>query len=217
MRNGKGLPWEEAAMQLLVVPIEGGTNRRVKTAWACKTCKAYYGLSEDGAEHSARFCCATNRPCQNDECRNRAIDKHHLLCSLCQGAADMERWYARPEKEWDGVAVLSVCRTEKYFFSVDDLEDHIADMEGTIDDVLDGLQLEICERVEPQEFCLSEQYSDDLPEDLADSFHTAEIDKQVNDFLKKHFPEVWYPTRYRASIKSLKAHLTPRPVQNSLA
>lgn len=183
----KTIVYEEAAEEVLV------------SGWICKSCRHFFGDNE----HSARWCCATDLPCKT--CETGRIPKHRVYCDSCNAKADLERWLKMPEKEWDGEAVLAIWRDDAYFFHSEDLLDALP--EGDEEVKLEGMRLVICKRIYPPTFNLAERCQDYLPDDMADDFHTGEIDETVNKFILENFPPVYEPTNVRASLESLKRHL----------
>lgn len=204
MLSKRGLPWEQASMTVLIVPTDSGGGDRVKLGYACKTCGRFYGVNDKSSDNAARYCCAVDRPCQTKGCASR-VSRGHTYCEPCRTARETARWYARPEKDWDGEAALCLYDGDKYFFDANDVLDYLEDGDEEIDRKLEDLRLEICRRTKPKAFCLADHYDDDMPEGV--DFNTDEIDKVVNEYLNKRFPEVWEPTVYRASLASLKKYL----------
>ena len=181
----KVIIYEEAAEEISV------------TGWTCTTCRRFYGKDE----HIARWCHSTDLPCKR--CETGRVQKHRTYCNTCQAKADLERWLSLPEKEWDGEAVLAIWHNDKYFFHPEELLDELDD-----EDVkLEEMRLVLCERIYPPSFNLAEHCQDYLPDDMADDFHTNEIDEAVNKFISEHFPPVYGPTDVRASLESLKKRL----------
>lgn len=176
------------------------------TGWACKKCKRFWG--ED--EHMARYCCSTTFPC---ECGKR-YGKNRCRCEECQQKQDHEKWYAKPEIEWNGEYPIAIWNCDQYFFNEDDLMDYLValhpDHESDENDVdyltvLDSLWLTTCEPNNGRDFCMSEYLCDDLAED--DSLDDKEINKTVNDWIEKHAPFSFGMTGNRLSIPSVKLRL----------
>lgn len=187
-------------MQQETIIYEDAAEETTITGWKCKTCNRFYGADE----HMARWCHAMDLPCKG--CETGRVKKHHTYCNACQAKADLERWLKMPESDWDGASVLAVWRDDKYFFHIEDLADYLDD-EVDEEAKLEDMRLVICRRIYPPSFCLAEYSGDYLPDDMADDFHTTEIDEAVNKFITDHFPPVYEPINVRASLESLKKHL----------
>lgn len=192
-----------------IIRYEDSAEVRTLTGWCCTACNYFWGQDE----HMAKYCCATDHPC--GRCETGRASQHHAYCRSCEETRTLERYLALPEVEWNGTDALTLFDGAQYFFSPDDLDGYLDWDKATKEPVnLEDVRLQICERVTPSEFCLAEHYQDEIAEDYAEDYWSADIDKQVNEWLAENFPQTWQPTKYRPSLASLRAALglTAEPV-----
>lgn len=201
--HSKGLPFEEAAHVITT------------TGWACKRCGKFYGddstpasgsreaLPSDRCEYMARWCCASSLPCA---CGGR-MTSIYTVCDACRLKAKNDDWNAKTPVEWNGEFPIAVWDDDKYFFDADALYEYVDDLVedgGNVDD----LKLTKCKNHEPREFELAEFLSDDLPEDFElPKGAAADINDDVNKWIKSHVPSLWFGTGERISRASLELHL----------
>lgn len=180
---------------------EEAAKETTVTGWACITCGRFYG-NDGGAERAARWCHATDLPCER--CGGRNLNKSYTCCASCLIEKDAERWNAMPEAEWDGKVALNVWGDDKYFFYAAEILDYLEDAERDDGEPLklEDLRLVLCEQVEPRRFEFADFFCDDLAECHADEDY-SKIDDIVNAILRKDFPITWQPTQTRASLRSL--------------
>lgn len=182
-----GLPYEEAAEQ------------RTVTAWVCKTCNRF---APD--ERIARYCCATTINC--DTCGQPK--PKNSWCKPCHRKSRDEKYEKMPQVEWDGETPLCMYDNDEFFFDADSIAEYIAeDPERT----LEGLQLVLCEQCKPRSFEANDYWSDDLGED-GEIDGARQLDNYVNNWIKDHFPKMWYPKFVRPTLESLKSHLSMESV-----
>lgn len=111
------------------------------------------------AEADARYHSCTHRPCR--ECGAPTI-KRYIKCDACRELADIARYQAMPRAEWDGKAMLYSEATDRYYNDLDEVDDHLDEMEERC--TLADLRLVICEPNYVMQ--LSEDlFLDDLPEE----------------------------------------------------
>lgn len=192
--NKNGIPYEEAAHVVTA------------TGWACKTCSRFFGTDQytpadgHGAEHMARWCCASSMPCK---CGGR-IEGGYTICEACRNKQREADWLAKPEIEWDGEFPLAVWDDDRYFFDADALYEYVDDIIEDGGNPL-GLKLTTCKRADVRQFEMNDFLCDDLPED--ETLDCEEIDKTVNDWIAANQPRLFYPTGERISQASLRAQL----------
>jgi len=180
-----------------VIRYEDNAEMRTVTGWVCKTCSRWYGYDDD-ARHMASYCCCTERPC---ECGGRA-EKSYIKCDECRRKSDSARYYAREEKPWDGKTPLCCDDADDWFFSLDDLLDHLETDSPTVEQV-EALRLIIAVPHHPGFFDLSEHLMDYVCDDadLPGDYEAAE--KAINDYLKENEPLSWTHGKYRPSVASI--------------
>jgi hypothetical protein len=163
--------------------------------WACKTCHFFYG--KDG-ERAARYCCEKDHACGADGCAGRA-EKPYIYCPSCNRTRDLQKWQALPEVDWDGETPLCLDDDDTYFFSADDLDEYLADKGVKLEDI----RLVICEKESPPCFEMDEFLCDHLADNM-DCPDAADIEKAVEDWIKKNVPDVWFPAKMRPSEASIR-------------
>lgn len=183
------LPNEEAAE--FRTNIEG---------WVCKTCRRFYG-NDLGAERTARYCCEKDHQCGTEGCENRA-KKNWIYCDPCLSKRDLERYLKLEEVEWDGETPLVEDDDDRFFFSADDLREHLEQEDIKLED----MRLVICVIDEPRSFDLRDFLDDHLPEGLEPDDPTK-LEAYVNRWIEKHVPRVWTSGKQRPSLESLKKNL----------
>lgn len=190
-----------------VVKYEDAAEAVSVQGYQCKTCQAFYPHASETSLHSARWCCATDLPC---ECGKRITNKHFAYCDECLVRRESLRWDGMAQADWDGKAALAIWGGDKYFFDPNDILEYIEatndnreDDDEEID--LDDLRIVICRRVQPSEFSFADFFRDDMADEHQDDNY-SQIDDQVNAILQAAFPETWEPTEIRASRKSIYRH-----------
>lgn len=184
-----------------VIRYEDAAQHRADiSGWICKTCHRFYG-NDRSSESAARWCCATDLPCE--ECGGRNPEKLYIYCKACRKKHDDARWAALERVEWDGATPLAVWDNDKYFFDEYAVADHIADV---IDDGgrLEDVRLVLCEQQEPWAFDMADFLHDDIGEDGVDRLDFTEIDRTVNDWIEKHVSLLWYPASKAIDPETLR-------------
>lgn len=186
---------------------EDQAEERTVTGWVCKTCNRWYGYGDDG-KHMASYCCCTDRPC---ECGGRA-EKSYIKCPACREKADTERYHAREERDWDGETPLCCDNDDRWFFSMDELLDHLETDTPTVEQI-EALRLRIGVPHHPHYFDLSEWLEDHLSDDqdIPGDWETAE--KAVNDYLASVKPLSWTHGKYRPTMASILANVQAKEAQ----
>lgn len=172
-----GLAYEDAAQMASV------------TGWSCKTCHRFYGDNE----HLARWCCASSVPCQ---CGGR-ISGPYKVCDDCRQKNRRRIYDAMPSADWSGVGPLAIFDSDIFFFSVEDLEDHLAETGGKIEDV----QLVLCEPTRPHRWEAQDEWSDYLGEYELDG--CEQIEDAVYQWAQTHLPTMWRPIGVKPTRDSL--------------
>lgn len=184
-----------------VIRYEDAAERRTVEGWVCKKCGRLYEERFHDAEHMARWCCATELPC---DCGGRNDCKSYTCCQACRDKHDDERFAAMEEVDWDGETPVCTWGSDKFFFDAESITDWIDDDEERS---LEKLQLVLCKKHKPREFEVGEFLCDDLGEEGSDALGpTVEIDAIVNKWIAENAPTMWDPTNKRISLASLKAH-----------
>ena len=109
------------------------------------------------------------------------------MCDDCRAKKDHDRWYSKPEVDWDGEWPIAEHNTDKYFFTDSDLLDYIEENyedAESIDDVLNSLRLTSCHQCKPRTFDVNEWLCDDLPDD-GEVNDAGSIDDRINAILSE--------------------------------
>ena len=183
------------------LPNEAAAEYRTNIeGWVCKTCRRFYG-KEEGAERTARYCCEKDHQCDTKGCQNRA-PRSRIYCPMCDSKRDLERYLKMEEVDWDGETPLVEDDNDQFFFSADDLREHLEQEDIKLED----MRLVICVVEDPPYFDLNDFLSDHLPDSL-DADDPAKLEKYVNKWIEKHVPKVWTSGKQRPSLKSLQGNL----------
>jgi hypothetical protein len=173
----------------MILPKDIELTEEVRTLYKDKDGKYY--LSREGAERKL----ATHFECK---CGNGIREKFRIFCDSCEPPEP------KPQvKEWDGSSMLYVDDFDKFFSSVEDIEDYI---ENNCDDEQvhkDSLKIYICEGNYLHEVS-SEYWEDIFPEDWDEDdlpkeiqIKLDELNQVIRDYGK---PFSWSPTKYIAKI-----------------
>lgn len=172
MYQQQKIMYGEKAAQVTVTTPYGTSHQQ----WFCTKCRRIWGHND---QHMASRCCCTHKIC---ECGNE-YEKHYTHCDTCRSRKESERWYAKPEVQWDGEWPIGEYGSDKYFFTDSDLLDYIdeniEDVES-IDDVVNSLRLTSCHQNKPREFEINEWVNDDLGEDSDGVSDADSIDERIN-------------------------------------
>jgi hypothetical protein len=172
------------------IRYEDNAERRAgPEGWCCKTCRRYWG--ED--EHMARWCCATDLPCDIEGCDGRARKHGFTTCVTCRRKRVDERWAAAEKVAWDGVTPLCEWDGDRYFFDDGAVTDYVADRlaDGV---AIEDIRLALCERDTPRSFSMADFQEDHLDHEWDHDDDFDGIDHLVNDWIDKHFPKLWVPS-----------------------
>ena len=187
--------YEDNAESVTITYADGATAK----GWACKTCHVFHGIGE-GGEHMARWCHATDCPC---ECGGRR-ERRYSICDTCRAKKDDERWFSKLAKaiEWDGTTPLALDDDgEKFFFDVSDVADYIADHDDP-----ESIRFVLCRPETGPTFEMIEFLGDSLPDDDhgGHSLVTEGIDKIVNDWIAANSPFSWWATDKVVTLASVR-------------
>jgi hypothetical protein len=172
------------------IRYEDNAERRTDlVGWCCKACGRYWGADE----HMARWCCATDLPCDIEGCDGRARKHGFTTCDACRRRKDDERWAAVEKVAWDGVTPLCEWDGDRFFFDDGAVADYVADRlaDGV---AIEEIHLVLCERDTPRSFDMADFQSDYLAREWDCGRHFDEIDKVVNDWIAAHMPPMWIPS-----------------------
>lgn len=148
------------------IRYEDAAELRTVPGWVCRTCHRFYGDDE----HLARWCCATDLPC---DCGKRR-GKTWTLCEDCRSERQRERWLALERRKWRGEPLYSEA-ADRFFFDEDELAEAIEENGGDTD----SLQLVFCYPVYASP--IDEEYwIDELPEDSTLESEAPAIADAVN-------------------------------------
>lgn len=174
---------------------EAATYRTDVKGWVSSR-GVFYGEQEDlarydGSTHRICKACGTEHPTR-------------AYCDTCSDRKRQERWEALEVREWDGIAPLAIYEDDRYFFDVEDLEQHCEEFETTPDQ----LRLVFCQPVFGP--LLDKSFFEDcLPEDTPPPDSIYEAMEYFNAVVKAAGPLSWFPGKVRAIVQDFDAYYTP--------
>jgi len=172
---------------------EAATYRTNISGWIAST-----GQFWGNDEHMARWSGCTHMTCA---C-GKVFDKRTLRCDSCQAKASMEKYYALPMVEWDGVTPVCTFDDDRYFFSEEEVLDWMADQDPETAEV----RLVLCEPGRLG-YVSEDNWADDLPEDgeLPGAVQMA-LDA-LNEAIKNAPTVCWWAGKQRINVEPLWAQL----------
>lgn len=151
--------------------------------------RRFFGKGEEG-ERMARYSSHTHKIC---ECGNK-MEKGWTKCSECRRKSSIERYNARPFKEWDGKEPICTWDGDTYFFDEESLIDY---MEENEEDTIDLL---ICDPVNFRQIDL-DTIADDTHEDWEPEKELCDKIDEFNAYLKTLPPHSWMAGKVRTCYK----------------
>lgn len=145
-------------------------------------------------ERAARYDGCTHRKCEKEGCENYT-DKNRLYCQTHAFEKSKEVYLSKPYKEWDKEIPLVIYNDDRYFFSVEDLEEYLEENDSQ------DIRLMVCQ---PNYLTHldTEQWREDLPEDwdLRDVDEKLEnMVKEINKYIDTLPPASWSAGSFRTS------------------
>lgn len=136
-------------------------------------------------ERAARYDGCTHRPCE--DC-GEPTEKSWLVCKKCRQVRDEKRYQALPKEIWDGVGMIYSSTADKYFSTLDEVEEYCEEEEVK----KDALMLIICEPnylpLIPDDYGCDELVEDgELPDDAIQAV------EDFNKAIKAVGPVSWIP------------------------
>jgi hypothetical protein len=172
---------------------EAATHRTNLSGWVSSDGR-YWGNNE----HMARWSGCTHMTC---DC-GKVFEKGRVSCDSCQAKTDMERYYALPMVEWDGVTPVCTFDDDRYFFSEDEVLDWMADQDPETSEI----RLVLCEPGRLG-YVREDNWADDLPEDGELPDGVAAKLAELNEAIKNSPTVCWWPGKQRINIEPLWAEL----------
>lgn len=158
-------------------------------------------VSRDGLffgkdERAARYKGSTHRVC---EC-GKPAEKIYTHCASCREKRAIERHNNRERVEWDGETPIYSDSADRYFYSIEEVDDYLYDTDTTRDD----LRLLLCEpvflsRIDDDRWC------DDLPEEGALPDEVKAALDNLNEVLLSVGPVSWKPGKKAVALGGLSA------------
>lgn len=180
----KGLPYEDAAEE-----------RTDISGWVCKTCGRYWGRDE----HGARYCCASDMPC---ECGGRRTKNGWSVCDACREKHAIEQYSKRERCKWDGESMIYSEVDGRFYADMEAIEEQLAwdgVEEADAPQVMSTMRLMICEQDHPHPMDLEEWLRDYMAED--DELDCREIDEIVNKWIAENFRPAWRPGKKALALE----------------
>lgn len=136
---------------------------------------------------------------------------HQRFCVQCGYLNKNEKYQALEFKEWDGETPLVIFDDDKYFFSIEDIEEYVNDFNDDLDfeDLIqndrlfpESLRLVIC--VPNYLSIVNEDHWDDIllgeDQELDLSKDVAEKLKALNEAIKAEPAVSWSPGKFRTTV-----------------
>jgi hypothetical protein len=178
------------------IEYTGNSEIRIVEGWCCKTCNRFWGDSQ----HMANWCCCTHAPCK--EC-GQSTDKGRVMCDGCWQKEVRKRFEKMEAKPYDGSAVVTY-DDDRYFFDQDELLEWLADTGDGEACNTDDVMLVFAKSRRPSwRHDVSELVCDDLDPDS--EWDTSEIDNQIAAWVDANAPTVYFSTKVRVDVASLKS------------
>lgn len=143
-------------------------------------------------EHMARYCGSTHKRCVCGEVHS----KSYTMCDDCIEAVRVERYRARPTKDYEDGDVLYSESHDEYFFDLGELFDYIDNADEPV--TIAGLDLLICEPNDFHPLEPRDHFSDILGEDGEVPDEVEAAFDALNAVLEKAKPPSWSPGKYAA-------------------
>ena len=163
------------AAQVTVTLSDGSSHQQ----WFCNKCKRIWGPKD---KHMASWCCCTHMICKCGKEHSKSWTK----CVDCRAKLDHERWYAKPEVDWNGEWPIALADGDQYFFGEEALLDYIyedADADD-IEEIVSTLRLTSCSPNKPSHFDVNEYCCDQLGEIGTLSWSADSVRLNVRQILK---------------------------------
>lgn len=159
--------------------------------------KGFFFGDRERSEVDARYSGCTHTLCE--DCKN-PCRKGWLVCDSCRDKREAERYSKLDVVEWDGTTPVYSQTLDKYFFGLEEVEDHLHDSETTGD----NLRLVLCEPVFLSKID-TEYWCDDVPDvaEYGDYDFPENILKALdalNAAIGEHGPTSWNPGKKAVRI-----------------
>lgn len=161
------------------------------TGWVSKSGR-FYGENESLTRYEG----STHKKC---DCGN-VIIKRYSRCDFCNSKKEIEKYNSYPFKEWDKLEPVYSETYKKYFFSPDEIEEHIVDLEDNEEEVSD-LRLLIC-RPNKAHSVNSSIWEDILTEDGEIPSELQDKLDELNQFIETMSPLSWSPSNVRTAYNA---------------
>lgn len=170
----------------VIIMYDSPEAAEIKTLTGWVGGNRYWGQDE----HMARWAGCTHVKC---EC-GHVHEKTWTMCPECRLKKAKERYDALPFKEWDGIEPVVDWDGDRYFFSIDDLNDYMVENEITEIDLL------ICSPVHYTPIRI-DLWEGDTHEDWEPPKELQEKLNDINNYLKTLPAHSWMPGKIRTSYK----------------
>lgn len=192
-----------------VVRYEDSAVLTTVKCWRCTECGRIHPVGNEevtpSQEHLARWCCATDLPCDTDGCDGRR-ENHYTSCPSCLVKSRRESFLKLEEIEWNGDYPVACRWGDPFFFDEDSLVDHLL-CSGTEIMKLEDLELVEAIPQSPPHFDMSDFLCDYLPDEMDVPADAHLIENKVNAWLREHATGVYRVTNRRFSFASIRKHL----------
>ncbi len=175
--------------EMRILGENDGAEYKTVTGWVSRD--GFFFGDGERAEYDARYRGATHIRCDCGEIIRQSL----LRCDRCQAVYNRERWGSLPAEPWDGNTPVCEYMGDAYYFSLDAFIDHCECYDLDPNSVM----LVHCDWIEAKQLEPDDLLCDILPEDMECPDEIYEAAKVFNEALKKHWPQVCYPSNRRVS------------------
>lgn len=147
-------------------------------------------------EHMARYDGCTHMKCKNNP--DHPIVESRGYCKTCNDEYRQKQFIAYESKAWDGKSPVAIYDSEDYFFSIEDLFDHLCDNEIQVREV----QLVHCSPNYARQIDPNEYYSDDLPEDMEVDSELQRAFDELNEIIKNCSPLSYGQDKFKVELST---------------
>jgi hypothetical protein len=180
------------AIQVTVTLSDGSQHQQ----WFCGKCKRIWGRND---KHMASWCCCTHVVC---EC-GKEHSKSYTRCDDCRNQIGRDKWYAKPEVQWNGEWPLALADDDTYFWDSDSLLEYLDDMlYPDVEEAIAALRLTSCHQQKPERFDVNEYCSDLLAED-AEVPNADSISDRINLILDEIGTVSWMADSVRLNVRQV--------------
>lgn len=166
-------------------------SKKTLTGWVSGGKGGYPSHYYGDDEHMARWAGCTHLKC---ECGN-IMSKSYTKCEECRHKKSSDYYMSLPFKEWDFKEYVVEWDGDKYFFSLEELEDYMQENE------IEEIDLLFCEPIEYSMIDSEDLVNGNAHEDWEPSAELEKRIKELNDYLGTLPAHSYEPGKVRTNHK----------------